>query len=147
MDEEIKCEVAGQIVGQGYNDMIGRVYKADGCAPAIRTCIGGNNELKIIEPILVGGIGEIDFGTQNRQGDRVYSADGVACALTAKPLGNAGGYSYLYQVDEHKISAMRGRNSDKPNDITTGSMKEKRLELGQEETHNTLTRKKTTVSC
>lgn len=50
MEEEIKCEVAGQIVGQGYNDMIGRVYSAEGCSPAIRTCIGGNNEPKIVEP-------------------------------------------------------------------------------------------------
>lgn len=48
--EEIKCEVAGQIVGKGYNDMIGRVYSAEGCSPTIRTCVGGNNEPKIIVP-------------------------------------------------------------------------------------------------
>ncbi len=53
----------------------------------------------VVEPLLVGGIGKHDFGKQNRQGDRVYSSSGVACALTAQPLGNAGGYSYLYKEE------------------------------------------------
>lgn len=50
-------------------------------------------------PILVGGLGEINFGKQYRQGNRVYSGKSVAMALTAQPLGNAGGYSYLYLVE------------------------------------------------
>ena len=48
--------------------------------------------------VLVGGIGEINFGKQFRQGNRIYSADHIAMALTAQPLGNTGGYSYLYLV-------------------------------------------------
>lgn len=52
------------------------------------------------KPILVGGFGEINFGKQYRQGNRVYSAENVAMALTAQPLGNMGGYSYLYLVKE-----------------------------------------------
>ena len=48
--DEVKCEQVGQIVGQGYNDMIGRVYSDSGLSPAIRTCIGGNNEPKILVP-------------------------------------------------------------------------------------------------
>lgn len=55
---------------------------------------------KNIFPVLVGGIGEINFGKQYRQGNRVYSADTIAMALTANPVGNAGGYSYLYAVRE-----------------------------------------------
>lgn len=58
---------------------------------------------------MLGGIGEINFGKQYRQGNRVYDANAIAMCLTAQPLGNAGGYSYLYAVG----AAMRGRyNSD-----------------------------------
>jgi dipeptidyl aminopeptidase/acylaminoacyl peptidase len=53
-----------------------------------------------IKPALVGGIGEINFGKQYRQGNRIYSADAIAMALNAGPIGNAGGYSYLYTVRE-----------------------------------------------
>lgn len=59
--------------------------------------------------MLVGGIGENNFGKQYRQGNRVYDANHIAMCLTAQPVGNAGGYSYLYAVG----AAMRGRyNSD-----------------------------------
>ena len=54
---------------------------------------------------MLGGIGEINFGKQYRQGNRVYDANAIAMCLTAQPLGNAGGYSYLYAVG----AAMRGR--------------------------------------
>ena len=53
------------------------------------------------KPILVGGIGEINFGKQYRQGNRVYDSRGIAMALTAQPLGNTGGYTYLYLVEEN----------------------------------------------
>ena len=45
-----------------------------------------------------GGVGEINFGKQYRQGNRVYDGADTAMALTASPLGNAGGFSYLYQI-------------------------------------------------
>jgi DNA (cytosine-5)-methyltransferase 1 len=51
-------------------------------------------------PKLVGGLGEINFGKQYRQGNRVYDSESVAMCLTAQPLGNAGGNSYLYLTDE-----------------------------------------------
>jgi hypothetical protein len=47
---------------------------------------------------LVGGIGEINFGKQFRQGNRVYDSNAIAMALLSQPIGNAGGYSYLYCV-------------------------------------------------
>lgn len=46
------------------------------------------------------GFGEINFGRQYRQGNRVYSSDHIAMALNAQPVGNMGGNSYLYIVDD-----------------------------------------------
>ena len=51
-------------------------------------------------PVLIGGFGEINFGKQYRQGNRVYDSRRVAMALNAQPVGNMGGYSYLYLVVE-----------------------------------------------
>ena len=47
------------------------------------------------KPILIGGLGQINFGKQYRQGNRVYSSESVAMALTAQPLGN-GGAIHIY---------------------------------------------------
>lgn len=52
------------------------------------------------KPILVGGVGEINFGKQYRQGNRIYDANEVAMCLMSQPVGNTGGYSYLYQVKD-----------------------------------------------
>ena len=49
-------------------------------------------------PVCLGGFGKINFGKQYRQGNRVYSSDSLAMALNASPVGNMGGYSYLYLV-------------------------------------------------
>lgn len=49
---------------------------------------------------LIGGIGEKNFGNQYRQGNRIYNVDKIAAALTANPVGNAGGNSYLYSSKE-----------------------------------------------
>lgn len=58
------------------------------------------NEEKI--PKLLGGFGEKNFGSQYRQGNRVYDSDSVAMAITSQPLGNMGGYSYLYLVRKNE---------------------------------------------
>ena len=50
------------------------------------------------KPQLLGGIGEINFGKQYRQGNRIYDSDHIAMCLTAQPVGNTGGYSYLYLI-------------------------------------------------
>lgn len=50
------------------------------------------------KPVLLGGFGSKDFGKQYRQGNRVYDSNEIAMCLNAAPLGNAGGYSYLYVV-------------------------------------------------
>lgn len=54
------------------------------------------------KPLLVGGVGEINFGKQYRQGNRIYSAEHIAMCLTAQPVGNTGGYSYLYLTRQKK---------------------------------------------
>lgn len=57
----------------------------------ISTC--GRNK-----PVLVGGLGEINYGKQYRQGNRIYDANATAMCLCSQPIGNAGGNSYLYLV-------------------------------------------------
>lgn len=52
------------------------------------------------KPKLVGGFGDINFGKQYRQGNRVYDSNEIAMCLNAAPVGNMGGYSYLYLVYE-----------------------------------------------
>lgn len=77
---------------------------------------------------MLGGIGEINFGKQYRQGNRVYDSNAIAMCLTAQPLGNAGGYSYLYAVG----AVMRGRyNSD-------GKI-EQQIEVREDELSNAIT--------
>lgn len=94
----------GNIVDTGNfkNPQRGRIYSPDGISPALNTVGGGGLEPKILQespmPELVGGIGEINFGKQYRQGNRVYSSEKTAMCLMAQPVGNAGGYSYLYNV-------------------------------------------------
>ena len=64
---------------------------------------------KDIVPVLVGGIGEINFGKQYRQGNRIYDANSIAMALLSNPVGNAGGYSYLYMVGDTEMN--KGENN------------------------------------
>jgi DNA (cytosine-5)-methyltransferase 1 len=89
------------------NDSIKRVYSDEGISPTLTTMEGGNRQPKILEesptPELIGGIGEINFGKQYRQGNRVYSSDKTAMCLLSQPVGNAGGNSYLYQLPDYRI--------------------------------------------
>ena len=59
---------------------------------------------KHIKPILVGGVGEKNFGKQYRQGNRIYDSNAIAMCLVAAPIGNAGGMSYLYLVRSDKMN-------------------------------------------
>lgn len=54
--------------------------------------------MNLIEPVLIGGFGDINFGKQYRQGNRVYDSRFIAMAVLAQPVGNLGGFSYLYLV-------------------------------------------------
>lgn len=83
-----------------------RVYDSEGIACS-QTAQGGGIgsytglylEPQTPMPELVGGIGEVNYGKQYRQGNRVYSSEKTAMCLMAQPVGNTGGYSYLYNVD------------------------------------------------
>ena len=82
-----------------------RIYKE--YSPTLRQNCGGlqvanGEEETEINPKLVGGIGEKNFGKQYRQGNRVYDSNEIAMALNAQPVGNTGGYSYLYAVEEEQ---------------------------------------------
>lgn len=62
------------------------------------------------KPQLLGGFGEINFGKQYRQGNRVYDSNAVAMCLNAQPVGNAGGYSYLYLVKEKDSKKIKNKS-------------------------------------
>ena len=55
---------------------------------------------RVLEPKLLGGFGEKNFGKQFRQGNRVYDSEGVSMAIMSNPVGNMGGNSYLYAVKQ-----------------------------------------------
>lgn len=58
------------------------------------------SQVSIKPTVCVGGIGPI-WGTQYRQGNRVYHGD-LALAVLAQPVGNLGGLSYLYLIKEKR---------------------------------------------
>lgn len=98
------------IVDDIYNNRPARIY--DEAAPTLRSERTGLKVVEAdVEPKLVGGIGEKNFGKQYRQGNRVYDSDAIAMALNAQPVGNAGGYSYLYAVEED-VDTIKIRNQD-----------------------------------
>ena len=85
----------------GVYDKVNRIYDEKGLAPTLT-----QQEEKILtdnKPKLIGGIGDINFGKQYRQGNRIYDSNAVAMALTASPIGNAGGNSYLYNTPNCRI--------------------------------------------
>lgn len=125
--------INGGTIGK-MHDVSRRVYNDGAIAPTIHTCGGGNTEPKVLA-----GIGEKNFGKQYRQGNRIYDANAVAMALGASPVGNAGGHSYLYAIDEPFICASRGRNPENPSDRTAGIPTEQRLEPNFSGCSNTLT--------
>lgn len=83
------------------DDVVGTLRTIDSCGD--KRVI----EQEEINPELVGGIGEKNFGKQYRQGNRVYSSDSIAMCLNAQPVGNSGGYSYLYAVKEEDVNPVR----------------------------------------
>lgn len=86
------------IVEDFYKNRGERVY--EDVAPTLRSERTG---LKVAEPQLVGGIGEKSFGSQYRQGNRIYDSNAIAMSLMACPTGNAGGNSYLYQTNDLRV--------------------------------------------
>lgn len=98
-DGSIECEIGGCFDASYPNSKTrrGRVQDKGNICP---TLTAQNQEVVRIEkPLLLGGVGkENEFGSQYRQGNRVYSSNACAMALNSQPVGNAGGNSYLYNV-------------------------------------------------
>ena len=67
------------------------------------TTVQKDNYVVEVKPELIGGIGEKNFGKQYRQGNRVYDSNSIAMCLMSGPVGNLGGYSYLYAVKKPQI--------------------------------------------
>lgn len=79
--------------------------RTDGVSNTITTVQKDN---LLAEPKLIGGIGGINFGKQWRQGNRIYDSNGIAMCLMAQPIGNAGGNSYLFKVEESEKERLNG---------------------------------------
>lgn len=126
MKQELKCNQVGMLFGGKWDklhDISRRVYSADGLAPTVHTMGGGQQELKIIEPIA--------YDEQNGY----IRQDGCVGTLTT----DGSSPKHNNRIIEPRIAAMRGRNPDNPSDRTAGSPTEQRLEIGNEEMSNTLT--------
>lgn len=81
----------------------GNIYSpadVNDCSKCITTVQKDN---LVAEPQVVGGIGEKNFGSQYRQGNRIYDSNAIAMSLLAQPVGNAGGNSYLYKTNDLRI--------------------------------------------
>lgn len=91
-------QIASQYCATRKNPQRMRTYEIDGIAPCLNCMEGGNLEPHVAMPYLIGGIGEINFGKQFRQGNRVYSSDATAMCLNSQHVGNTGGNSYLYSI-------------------------------------------------
>ena len=59
-----------------------------------------------INPQLVGGVGENDWGGQFHQGDRVYDANAIAVTLSSQGGGLAGGSTALYAIADTDTSVV-----------------------------------------
>ena len=74
-----------------------------------------------IKPKLMGGIGEINFGKQYHQGNRIYDAAAIAMCVLAQPVGNTGGYSYLYLIKRNSQEKNMNKKVLKVGNLSTGN--------------------------
>lgn len=99
---EPKCVQVGTLSGGKWDkmhDISRRVYSGDGVAPTIHTCGGGNLEPKVVEPKVIGGIGEkkSNGGTQWYQQDRIYDNE-IAMSVTT-------GFHPYYKTEEKAVKS------------------------------------------
>ena len=94
-ENSVPIEIIGHKDGYRRNTQI---FSPNGCTEALDTAAGGGRGHHTIVPVVIGGIGEKNFGKQYREGNRVYDGTKIATALKASNVGNAGGASNLYSV-------------------------------------------------
>ena len=58
----------------------------------------GEDSICQMKPEVIGGVGEMNFGKQYREGNRIYDGSKIATALKASNVGNAAGATNLYAV-------------------------------------------------
>lgn len=75
-----------------------QVFDQNGITEALSTCQGGGREHHVAVPVVVGGIGEKNFGKQYPEGNRIYDGTKIATALKANPVGRNAGQTNLYAV-------------------------------------------------
>lgn len=133
MEQEIKCNHVGMLSGDKWDklhDQSRRVYGIDGVAPTIHTCGGGNSGPKILEPkVKVVG----NYSPSGHNASSIVDVGGIAPTVMEN-------HGTVTAIREPRIATMRGRNPDNPSDRKIGSPIEQRLEIGNEETSNTLTK-------
>lgn len=83
----------------------GRRFKEDGEEAFSLTTQDRHGVAVDVNPEVIGGIGDKCYGTQYRQGNRIYDGDKIATALESHPVGNAGGYTNLYSVNVEGYNA------------------------------------------
>lgn len=52
------------------------------------------------KPILIGGLGEINYGKQYRCGNRVYDSNAVGMCIMSQPIGNIGGQATYMSLNQ-----------------------------------------------
>lgn len=93
-----------KIVNSNFAQEKNRIQNSDVCQTLLARDYKDAKCVSIIsKPRMVGGIGEKNFGNQYRQGNRVYDASRITMYCGASPIGNTGGYSYLYQLENNRI--------------------------------------------
>lgn len=96
----IECSVPG-VFDMTYPDSKTRRGRVQDYGEIVPTLTAASQDIMYVEPKpeLLGGVGEVNFGKQYRQGNRIYDAEAIAMCLLAHPVGNTGGNSYLYKTD------------------------------------------------
>lgn len=85
----------------------GRRFKEDGEESFTLTAQDRHGVAVEVNPEVIGGIGEKNFGKQYREGNRIYDGDKIATALKASNVGNTGGATNLYSVDVTGFNATK----------------------------------------
>lgn len=156
MNETNKCIEVGSLDYWG-NDMMNRVYSADGISPTLQTFEGGNRQPKIIEDFYKGRQQrEYDEYSPairaDRQGLKVQEPSGIYTAMNTNedkttflspPIQGVARCLKANMFDsgivQPMICASRGRNPDNPSDRTAGIETEQTFEVNSSGTSNTLT--------
>lgn len=103
-------------------------------SPTITTIQGGGTQqIKVCD---VKQLGHIEKGTGKHQSNIIYDKDGVSPCICA---GMGIKQQPTMFVEEKKICAMRGRNSDNPSDRTAGINLEQTLEIRSDDCCGCLT--------